>query len=269
MPIYNRKALDATAQRLFEVTEGGTTFYVVGSNALLAALPRNKPMPAEMMLSAELDVYLPTENDSLSDHIEHLMGEGSGFATEYGFYVDTVGSETAILPRDWQTRTKTHTVTRAHGNVTIELIAPDPNDLAVAKLIPWREKDIAWLKSGVKAGIFRTDLIATRLASVDVHRCQLDPTLLEHRLRTIQTVTNQLSSPISIADLRCMDSLLKTAVSIRPPSKPSGPLQPIWDDPDGSIAASWESYATTYSPFAKLLLTDHFEEKGAGPRKNS
>jgi hypothetical protein len=40
---------------------------------------------------------------------------------------------------------------------------PEENDLALAKLVAWREKDISWLKVGVAHRILSLDEMAARL----------------------------------------------------------------------------------------------------------
>jgi hypothetical protein len=35
----------------------------------------------------------------------------------------------------------------------VTAVSPDPNDIALAKPCAWREKDVAWLRSGIGHGV--------------------------------------------------------------------------------------------------------------------
>ena len=45
----------------------------------------------------------------------------------------------------------------------ITTIVADPEDIALAKVVAWREKDKDWLKSGLRSGIFSLDRMVARL----------------------------------------------------------------------------------------------------------
>lgn len=48
----------------------------------------------------------------------------------------------------------------------VTAILPDANDIALAKLVAWREKDIDWLEIGIQAGVLSLDVMKGRLASM-------------------------------------------------------------------------------------------------------
>lgn len=58
----------------------------------------------------------------------------------------------AIMPTDWLDRAKPHPEIAPPG---VEIIVPDINDIALAKLVAWRDKDIVWLVAGVRSLILR------------------------------------------------------------------------------------------------------------------
>ncbi|GHE79374.1 hypothetical protein GCM10019059_42370 [Camelimonas fluminis] len=103
LPPFNRKKAEATLRRLHEIT-GETEFYFVGSNAIVASVKGSNRVAATMTLSPEIDVFLGSDDPEIQSHIDHMMGEGSTFNHENGFYVDTVDASTAALPRNWRAR---------------------------------------------------------------------------------------------------------------------------------------------------------------------
>ena len=93
--------------------------------------------------------------------IDGTIGQGSVFHRAFDDYGDGVGPETAIMPRDWRSRAIEYRGAEAPG---VTAICPDPDDVALAKLCAWREKDIAWLRDAVGAGIVSLDGMRRNLA---------------------------------------------------------------------------------------------------------
>ncbi|MBK1671603.1 hypothetical protein CKO28_26785 [Rhodovibrio sodomensis] len=107
------------------------------------------------------DLY-PLRNPKLADLVEGAIGAGSIFEETFGYHADGVGPETAKLPPGWLDRAYrlNFDTTAATG------ICPEPNDLAVSKLVSGRPKDLDWVRSGLQAGLFSPDTMAERLADV-------------------------------------------------------------------------------------------------------
>ena len=124
---------------------GETVFVVLGSQAVLAQFP---DAPASMRQSAELDIY-PRFRPDLAEVIEGAIGADSPFHGTFGYHADGVGPETARLPRHWEERAVRFT--SAGGTATA--ICPDIHDLAIAKLVAGRPKDLDWLQAAVAAGL--------------------------------------------------------------------------------------------------------------------
>lgn len=125
-------------------------FVVVGTGAVILASKR--PVPARMMMTQEIDVCADGVDDpeALSDLIDAVIGRDSQFHKTFGYFGDGVGPRTATMPLDWRTRATEHRGAEAGGAVAI---CPSPDDIAIAKLCAWREKDVVWLREAVRAGI--------------------------------------------------------------------------------------------------------------------
>jgi hypothetical protein len=113
---------------------GVSTWVIVGSQSILGALP---DAPAELLVSQEVDLYAPA-NEAASDLVDGSIGEKSPFHDAFGYYAHGVGAETATLPSRWRDRAVV-IQNDATGGVTG--ICPDPVDLAISKMVAWREKD--------------------------------------------------------------------------------------------------------------------------------
>jgi hypothetical protein len=153
----------AQAEHILRAAAGVTghdRFVVVGTGAVI--LSAKRPIPARMMLTREVDVCADGVDDpeALSDLIDATIGPDSQFHKTFGYYGDGVSPRTAMMPLDWRARATEHRGAEAGGAVAI---CPDPNDIALAKLCAWREKDIAWLREAVAAGVVALALMRDHL----------------------------------------------------------------------------------------------------------
>ena len=125
---------------------GQNKFVLVGSAAVIV---RRRKLPADMMVTPEIDIYAPDAEDieAVSEMIDSNIGQGSRFHDEFGYYGDGVSPATAKMPSDWQTRAIEYQGVECPGIIAI---VPEENDVALAKLAAWREKDQDWLSQGVK-----------------------------------------------------------------------------------------------------------------------
>jgi hypothetical protein len=64
-----------------------------------------------------------------------------------------------MMPLDWRTRATEYKT--PDGLATA--ICPSADDIAVAKLCAWREKDHAWLREGLRSGIVKAGSVAALL----------------------------------------------------------------------------------------------------------
>jgi hypothetical protein len=120
------------------------TVYLIGSQAILVSWP---DAPPEARMSVEFDAYpanaaawqIRNDGQEASEEINALFGFGSPFHEVFGFYIDGVDENTAILPKDWKARAVHIRIPDDGREVTA--IAPCLNDLIVAKLARLDEKD--------------------------------------------------------------------------------------------------------------------------------
>lgn len=124
--------------------------YVVGSQALLAVRP---DISEVLRHTDEIDIFPGNAakweqahpGQEASEEISALMGIGSHFHDQHGYYLDGVDSRTATLPADWEGRAVVRTI-EVDGR-DVELVVPEPQDLAISKLARLVEKDKEWLKA--------------------------------------------------------------------------------------------------------------------------
>ena len=145
--------------RAIAAISGEKNFVLVGSASVLLT---SKNIPLAMLNTNEIDVYAPDAEDEehFSDTIYGAIGKGSQFDQSYNYYADGVSSKTAKMPSDWLNRAKDA------GNLGIEganILVPDINDIALAKMMAWREKDQDWLQAGVQVKILDPRKMRERL----------------------------------------------------------------------------------------------------------
>ncbi len=159
---------------------GHGTFVVIGTAAIFLW---ERDVPGAMAISREADLFAAgvdtAEVERISDELDAILGQASSFDETYGYYCDGVGEETAILPRDWRKRAKTYS-SPATGGVTA--LVPHPDDLALAKLCAGREKDMAWLATGVEHGLITVGEMRSRLNELPAERVGGGLAALEARL---------------------------------------------------------------------------------------
>lgn len=139
---------------------GVSTWIVVGSQAILGAVP---DAPAELLVSQEVDLYAPANEDA-SDLVDGSIGEKSPFHDSFGYYAHGVGEETAILPSRWRERAVAIQTPSTEGVIGI---CPAPADLAISKLVAWREKDQEYVRILIQRRIVSVDAIQTALSEID------------------------------------------------------------------------------------------------------
>jgi hypothetical protein len=150
-------------------------FVVVGTGAVIITA---RHIPASMMMTEEIDLYAEDVADSqlLSDLIDGTIGHGSLFHRTFRYYGDGVSPETAIMPPDWRSRATEYGT--PDGSATA--ICPSPDDIAVAKLCAWRDKDQTWLREAIESGL----VDHRRLAALTTARLpDAAPELMERQRR--------------------------------------------------------------------------------------
>lgn len=145
---------------------------VVGSQAILGTYDMDD-LPADVTMSIEVDV-LPIaisneETGRLADLIEGVAGEFSSFEQLHGFSIDGVDLGTAVLPDGWRGRlVKVQNANTAApaGEPVFTGWCLDKEDVCVAKLCAFREKDRNFVASLLDAGLVDAAVLGVRLEAV-------------------------------------------------------------------------------------------------------
>ena len=164
---------------------------VVGSQALLGSF-REEDLPAAATMSIEVDI-LPIADDNyetarLADLIEGVAGEFSPFEELHGFSIDGVDLETSVHPQGWRdrlVRVQNANTAAPGGEPQFTGWCLDKEDLCVAKLCAYREKDLNFVAALIDAGLVDPDEIARRLTTMeDRHRPARERARIWLELRT-------------------------------------------------------------------------------------
>jgi hypothetical protein len=137
---------------------GHTRFVMVGAGAVITTAWH---IPLTMMLTEEIDIYVEEAADPEwdSDLIDANIGRYSQFHRTFGCHGDGVSSRTAIMPTDWRTRAREY----ATPDGAATALCPSADDIAIAKLCAWREKNQAWLREAFRSGIAKAAKVAAML----------------------------------------------------------------------------------------------------------
>jgi uncharacterized nucleotidyltransferase DUF6036 len=141
-----RDQLEHAIRTACQIT-GQIEVIVVGSQAILGTYPEYE-LPTLATRSMEVDI-LPITDDNditieLADLIVGVAGELSAFEQLHGFSIDGVDLTTSALPEGWRDRlVKVQNANTAAPSGDPQFIGwcLDKDDLCVAKLCAFREKD--------------------------------------------------------------------------------------------------------------------------------
>ncbi len=103
---------------------------------------------------------------TLAASIEGIAGELSPFEEIHGFSIDGVDLDSAILPDGWRqrlVRVQNTNTAAPSGEPQFTGLCLDKEDLCVAKLIAFREKDRNFVAALLQDDLVNTDLIASRI----------------------------------------------------------------------------------------------------------
>jgi hypothetical protein len=146
---------------------------VVGSQSILGTF-REDQLPAAATMSVEVDILpIAVDNDEtarLADLIEGVAGELSPFEELHGFSIDGVDLETSALPAGWRDRlVKIQNANTAApgGEPQYTGWCLDKEDLCVAKLCAFREKDQNFVAALLRSALVDRETVLTRLATTD------------------------------------------------------------------------------------------------------
>ena len=139
---------------------GEKQFIIIGSQSLHGKYP---DLPDEILLSAEVDLIAkvdPTKTESLN-----FIGVYSRFHETFGYYADPVDENTATLPKGWKSRLVNLPPGDTQG---VSGLCLDPHDLAIAKYVARREKDIVFTRALAMRGIVEKQQLLVLLARTPI-----------------------------------------------------------------------------------------------------
>jgi len=139
-----KQQLDHVLRAAGRIT-GETQFLIIGSQSLHGKYP---DLPDDIVRSAEVDLIATKD----LDRTEWLnaIGQDSPFHETFGYYADPVDETTATLPKGWKGRL----VNLPPGDTDgVRGLCLDPHDLAIAKYVARREKDIEFTREVARRGL--------------------------------------------------------------------------------------------------------------------
>jgi hypothetical protein len=128
---------------------GEKQFIIIGSQSLHGKYP---DLPDSLVKSFEVDLIVSKDTDRTE--WLNVIGVHSPFHESFGYYADPVDHKTATLPKGWKGRLVNLPVGDTEG---VQGLCLDPQDLAIAKYVARREKDIVFTRELAKRGIVLRD----------------------------------------------------------------------------------------------------------------
>src|ERR1700722_19975618 len=134
---------------------GEKQFKIIGSQALHGKHP---DLADDIVRSAEVDLI--AKRDASRTEWLNAIGQDSKFHEQFGYYADPVDETTATLPKGWQSRLVNLPAGDTGGVAGLCL---DPHDLAIAKYVARREKDMIFTRELAARGIVSHDRLLSLL----------------------------------------------------------------------------------------------------------
>jgi uncharacterized nucleotidyltransferase DUF6036 len=139
---------------------GEQQFVIVGSQSLHGKYPG---LPDAIQLSAAVDLIAP--QGLAQTELLNEIGVASPFHLEFGYYADPVDITTAALPRGWKGRL----VNLPPGDTGgVKGLCLEPHDLAIAKYVARREKDMVFTRELARRGLLKRKTLLERLAETQL-----------------------------------------------------------------------------------------------------
>jgi len=134
---------------------GEKQFVIIGSQSLHGRYP---DLADDIVRSAEVDL-VASKNPDRTELLNEI-GVDSPFHQSFGYYADPVDASTATLPSGWKGRL-VHLPPGDTGDV--RGLCLDPHDLAIAKYVARREKDIVFTRELARRGLTSRDRLLSLL----------------------------------------------------------------------------------------------------------
>ena len=155
----NKRQLDHVLRAAGRIT-GEKQFVIIGSQSLHGKHP---DVADEIVHSAEVDLI--AKGDPQRTEWLNVIGQDSPFHEEFGYYADPVDEATATLPKGWKGRLVNLPAGDTDG---VRGLCLDPHDLAIAKYVARREKDVAFTRELARRGITRREQLLKLLEQTPV-----------------------------------------------------------------------------------------------------
>jgi hypothetical protein len=139
---------------------GERQFIIIGSQSLHGKHP---DLADDIVRSAEVDLI--ARHDASRTEWLNAIGQDSTFHEQFGYYADPVDETTATLPRGWRGRLVNLPAGDTEG---VQGLCLDPHDLAIAKYVARREKDIVFTRELAHRGIVSRDRLLALLDQAPV-----------------------------------------------------------------------------------------------------
>lgn len=160
-----KRELDHVLRAAGRIT-GEKRFIIIGSQALHGCYP---DLADQIVMSAEVDL-LAAKSPNRTEWL-NAIGVYSQFHETFGYYADPVDEKTATLPKGWKGRLVTLPPGETEG---VKGLCLEPHDLAIAKYVASRDKDLIFTRELARRGI----VSEARLLSL------LDQTQIDEQQRT-------------------------------------------------------------------------------------
>jgi hypothetical protein len=141
---------------------GEKQFIIIGSQSLHGKYP---DLPDSLVKSFEVDL-IASKNADRTEWL-NVIGVYSPFHESFGYYADPVDHRTATLPEGWKGRLVNLPVGDTEG---VQGLCLDPHDLAIAKYVARRDKDIVFTRELAKRGIVSRDRLVALLDQTPISK---------------------------------------------------------------------------------------------------
>src|SRR6267154_3917690 len=139
---------------------GEKQFIIIGSQSLHGKYP---DIADEILTSFEVDL-VASKNADRTEWL-NVIGVDSPFHESFGYYADPVDNNTATLPKGWKGRL----VNLPPGDTDgVRGLCLDPHDLAIAKYVARREKDLIFTRELAQRGIVSQERLLSLLDQTPV-----------------------------------------------------------------------------------------------------
>jgi hypothetical protein len=154
-----KRELDHVLRAAGRIT-GEKQFIIIGSQALHGKYP---DLADDIVKSAEVDL-LAAKSPKRTEWL-NAIGVYSQFHETFGYYADPVDEKTATLPRGWKGRL----VHLPPGNTEgVKGLCLEPHDLAIAKYVAFRDKDLVFTRELARRGIVSEERLLSLLDQTQV-----------------------------------------------------------------------------------------------------